>query len=71
MFEISASASFEASHYIEAEAGAVVPVDVRDASAFGRAHLPRAKNIPIEEIEGQADETREFFATCAQRGTLH
>lgn len=31
--------------------GAVVPVDVRDAAAYGRAHLPKAKSLPIEEIE--------------------
>jgi len=36
--------------------GAAVPVDTRDASAFGRAHIPRAKNIPIEEIEGRLAE---------------
>ena len=27
----------------------VVPVDTRDAAAFGRAHLPSAKNMPLEE----------------------
>jgi thioredoxin 1/putative thioredoxin len=31
--------------------GGVVPVDTRDAAAFGRAHLPGAKNMPLEEIE--------------------
>ena len=31
--------------------GAVVPVDIRDASAYGRAHLPKAKSIPADEIE--------------------
>jgi thioredoxin 1/putative thioredoxin len=31
--------------------GAVVPVDTRDAAAFGRAHLPRAVNMPLETIE--------------------
>ncbi len=31
--------------------GAVVPVDARDAAAFGRAHLPGAVNIPAEELE--------------------
>jgi thioredoxin 1/putative thioredoxin len=36
--------------------GAVVPVDTRDAAAFGRAHLPGAKNIPFEEIEGRLAE---------------
>ncbi|MCL2776503.1 MAG: thioredoxin domain-containing protein [Polyangiaceae bacterium] len=30
--------------------GAVVAVDVRDASAFGRAHLPGAKSMPETEI---------------------
>lgn len=36
--------------------GAVVPVDVRDAGAFGRAHIPGAKNIPLEEIAGRLAE---------------
>jgi thioredoxin 1/putative thioredoxin len=31
--------------------GAVVPVDTRDAAAFGRAHLPGAVNMPFEEID--------------------
>lgn len=31
--------------------GVITPVDVRDASAYGRAHLPRAKSLPIDEIE--------------------
>lgn len=31
--------------------GVVVPVDVRDAAAYGRAHLPQAKSLPAEEIE--------------------
>jgi thioredoxin 1/putative thioredoxin len=36
--------------------GAVVPVDVRDAAAFGRAHLPGAKSMPIEELESRLAE---------------
>jgi len=36
--------------------GAAVPIDARDAGAFGRAHLPRAKNIPAEEIESRLAE---------------
>jgi thioredoxin 1/putative thioredoxin len=36
--------------------GAVVPVDTRDAAAYGRAHLPQAVNIPIEEIESRLAE---------------
>lgn len=36
--------------------GAVVPVDTRDAAAFTRAHIPGAKNMPIEEIEGRLAE---------------
>jgi thioredoxin 1/putative thioredoxin len=36
--------------------GAVVPVDTRDAAAYGRAHLPHAVNIPIEEIESRLAE---------------
>lgn len=31
--------------------GAVVPVDVRDAAAYARAHLPGAKSLPLEELE--------------------
>ena len=36
--------------------GAVVPVDTRDTSAFGRAHLPGAVHIPLEEIENRLAE---------------
>lgn len=36
--------------------GVVVPVDVRDAAAYGRAHLPGAKSLPLEEIEGRLAE---------------
>jgi thioredoxin len=36
--------------------GAVVPIDTRDAAAFKRAHLPRAVNIPLEEIESRLAE---------------
>jgi len=31
--------------------GQIVAVDVRDASAYGRAHLPQAKSLPADEIE--------------------
>ena len=31
--------------------GQAVPVDTRDAGSFGRARIPGAVNIPIEEIE--------------------
>ncbi len=31
--------------------GAVVPVDVRDAAAHARAHLPGAKSMPLDELE--------------------
>jgi len=31
--------------------GVVTPVDIRDAAAFGRAHLPKAKSLPADEIE--------------------
>jgi thioredoxin 1/putative thioredoxin len=34
----------------------VVPVDTRDASAFGRAHLPTAVSIPLEELSGRLAE---------------
>jgi thioredoxin 1/putative thioredoxin len=33
-----------------------VPVDTRDAGSFGRAHLPGARNIPLEEIPGRLAE---------------
>ena len=36
--------------------GAVVPVDVRDASAYGRAHLPGARSMPFEEVESRLAE---------------
>jgi thioredoxin len=36
--------------------GAVVAVDTRDPGAFGRAHLPGAVNMPLEEIEGRLAE---------------
>jgi thioredoxin 1/putative thioredoxin len=36
--------------------GAVVPVDVRDAAAFARAHLPGAKSLPLEELESRLAE---------------
>jgi thioredoxin len=36
--------------------GAVVPVDVRDVAAYGRAHLPGASSMPIDEIEGRLAE---------------
>jgi thioredoxin 1/putative thioredoxin len=36
--------------------GAVVPVDTRDAAAFGRAHIPSAVNMPLETVEGRLAE---------------
>ena len=36
--------------------GRVVPVDTRDAGAFGRAHLPTAKHMPLDEIESRLAE---------------
>jgi thioredoxin 1/putative thioredoxin len=36
--------------------GRVVAVDTRDAAAFGRAHLPNAKHMPLEEIESRLAE---------------
>jgi thioredoxin len=36
--------------------GAVVPVDTRDTAAYGRAHLPHAVNLPLEEIESRLAE---------------
>jgi thioredoxin-like negative regulator of GroEL len=34
----------------------VVAVDTRDASSYGRARIPGAANIPLEEIEGRLAE---------------
>jgi thioredoxin len=36
--------------------GEVVPIDVRDASAYARAHLPGAKSMPIDELESRLAE---------------
>jgi thioredoxin len=36
--------------------GGVVPVDTREAAAFGRAHIPGAVNMPIDGIEGRLAE---------------
>lgn len=36
--------------------GAVVAIDVRDAGAYGRAHLPGAKNMPLDELESRIAE---------------
>jgi thioredoxin 1/putative thioredoxin len=36
--------------------GAITPVDTRDAGAFGRAHLPGAISMPLEEIESRLAE---------------
>ena len=36
--------------------GAVVAVDTRDAAAYGRARIPGAKNIPLEEVAGRLAE---------------
>lgn len=36
--------------------GVVVPVDVRDSTAYNRAHLPGAKNLPLDEIESRLAE---------------
>lgn len=38
------------------KAGRISIVDTRDAASFGRAHIPGAKNIPAEEIEGRLAE---------------
>jgi thioredoxin 1/putative thioredoxin len=34
----------------------VAAVDTREASAFGRAHIPGAINMPLDEIEGRLAE---------------
>jgi thioredoxin 1/putative thioredoxin len=36
--------------------GAVVAIDVRDAAAYNRAHLPGAQSMPLEELEGRLAE---------------
>ncbi|AGP35249.1 thioredoxin [Sorangium cellulosum] len=36
--------------------GQVVPVDTREANAYGRAHIPSAVHLPLEEIEGRLAE---------------
>lgn len=36
--------------------GQVVPVDTREAAAYGRARIPGAVNMPLEEIEGRLAE---------------
>lgn len=41
-------------------AGQVVPVDTRDAAAFGRAHIPGAQHMAFEEIESRLAELYMF-----------
>jgi|GEM_PF-120127 len=36
--------------------GVVAAVDIRDANAFGRAHLPRATSLPADELESRLAE---------------
>lgn len=36
--------------------GGVVPVDTREAPAYGRAHIPGAVHMPLEEIESRLAE---------------
>lgn len=36
--------------------GQVVAVDTREAAAYGRAHIPQAVNLPLEEIESRLAE---------------
>ncbi len=36
--------------------GQVVAIDTREAAAFARAHIPRATNMPLEEIENRIAE---------------
>jgi thioredoxin 1/putative thioredoxin len=38
------------------KAGRVSVVDTRDAAVFGRAHIPGAKSMPADEIEGRLAE---------------
>jgi thioredoxin len=39
---------------------AVVAVDTRDPATFGRAHIPGARNIPLEELETRLAELHMF-----------
>lgn len=41
-------------------AGAVAPIDTRDAAAFARAHIPGAKHMALEEIESRLAELYMF-----------
>lgn len=43
--------------------GHVVPVDVRETAAFGRAHLPRAASFPADGIEERVAELYMLGAT--------
>jgi thioredoxin 1 len=36
--------------------GAIVPIDIREPSAFGRARIPRAVSFPADEIESRLAE---------------
>lgn len=38
------------------QAGRALPVDVRDAGAFGRYHIPGAINVPAQELPQRMDE---------------
>ena len=38
--------------------GAVYPIDVRSADAYKAGHIPGAVNVPLDQIERRADETR-------------
>ena len=40
--------------------GQAVPVDTRDAASYGRARIPGAANIPLEEIETRLAELHMF-----------
>jgi thioredoxin 1/putative thioredoxin len=42
---------------------AVVPVDTRDAAAYGRAHLPGAQHMALDEIEGRLAELHMMAGT--------
>jgi thioredoxin len=45
------------------QAGRVSLVDTREPAVFGRAHLPGAVNIPLEELEGRLAELHMLPAT--------
>jgi rhodanese-related sulfurtransferase len=40
------------------DAGSVIVVDVRSADAFEAGHIPRARSLPLDEVEQRAGELK-------------